>query len=69
MGVKKENPKKFWTYVKSKTKARTSIPYYTWMQKKAKVSDNDYDKAEILANFYTSVFTKDNSEDLPVMEP
>ena len=68
VGDIKENPKKFWSYVKSKTKTKTSIPDLYTSDAKSDVSRNDCEKAEILADFFTSVFTEDNSEELPHIE-
>ena len=55
----KSSPKQFWAYVKSRTKSRSGIPGL----KKAdgKVAKEPLEKAEALNNFFSSVFTKEDS--------
>ena len=58
----RNNLKRFWTYVKSKTKIESSIPTL-------KSSDNeattDNDKAAMLNSFFSSVFTNEDLDNLP----
>ena len=64
----KTNPKKFWWYVKSKTKSPSNIPdLYIDEDKPDKgLATEDSDKANILADFYSSVFTKEPPGPTPV---
>ena len=65
----KNNPKKFWKYVNQKRKFKSPVPslYRTKDKDKDDLGDSDFDKAETLANQFTSVFTKesDSEWDLP----
>lgn len=61
----KDNPKKFWAYVKTKTKTKTSIPNLYTDDNKSELSETDQGKADILADFFTSVFTEENNDDMP----
>jgi exonuclease III len=60
----KENPKAFYSYVRSRTKTREGIPDLKDCNE-VLVSD-DADKAKVLNNYFTSVFTADNDQQLPV---
>ena len=53
----KKNPKAFYKYVKSKTHVKTGVPELTY---DGKTATTDCDKAEVLNQFYTSVFTKED---------
>ena len=65
----KNNPKRFWKYVNQKTKLKSPVAslYRTKDKDKDDLVDSDFDKAETLANQFTSVFTKesDSEWDLP----
>ena len=65
----KNNPKRFWKYVTQKTKLKSPVAslYRTKDKDKDDLVDSDFDKAETLANQFTSVFTKesDSEWDLP----
>ena len=62
------NPKKFWSYVQSKTKTRTSIPdLYIDSDKKA-VTSSDSEKANVLADFFSSVFTEEDDLVMPELD-
>ena len=59
----KTEPKHFWRYVKSKTKVKGGVS-------NLKNSDGQYissnqHKAELLNDFFTSVFTKENLNNIP----
>ena len=61
----KTNPKKFWQYVNRRTKTTSGIadletPNNTLISK-------DKEKAEILTNYFTSVFTKEKLGDIPTL--
>ena len=65
----KNNPKKFWKYVNQKRKFKSpgASLYRTKDKDKYDLVDSDFDKAETLANQFTSLFTKesDSEWDLP----
>lgn len=64
----KENPKIFWKYVQSKTKNAASIPeLYADKDKKVK-TNGDKEKAEVLSEVYSNVFTREPVENVPVVE-
>jgi len=59
----KTNAKGFWNYVKSKTKSSCGVsPLKT---PSGDVTESDIDKANVLNDFFSSVFTKENCEDMP----
>ena len=60
----KTAPKKFWAYVKSRTKTRSSIPSLKkndgfWVKSSLK-------KAETLNNFFDSIFTREDLTNIPI---
>ena len=59
--VKKE-PKKFWAYVKSRTKSRSKIPCLRTKETNASTAE---EKAEALNEFFSSVFTNENLDNIP----
>ena len=59
----KEEPKKFWSYIKSKTKVKERIP--DLMVDSNRRTSNDKEKAETLSSFFTSVFTTEPPGDVP----
>ena len=61
----KTNPKKFWKYAQSKTKTKASIPdLYTDENYKEK-TNSDQEKAETLSEYFASVYTEENTENMP----
>jgi chromatin remodeling complex protein RSC6 len=49
----KKNPKKFWKYANSKRKTKSGISELkTNTENGVKITENDRDKAEVLAEFY-----------------
>ena len=66
----KENPKKFWGYVKSKMKTKTGIA--DLIKKKdgnhEELTKTDQEKAEVLADFFSSVFTLEPDTEIPKLE-
>ena len=69
----KQNPKKFWKYVNSKTKSRSGIPDLNKDPDggNGETTGSDQEKAEVLAKFFTSVFTEEPEGiwQLPKREP
>ena len=62
----KNNPKAFYQYANSRLKTRTGIGNLDTAQ--GKVS-SDKEKAQTLNEFFTSVFTRENTDDIPDLEP
>ena len=56
----KTNPKKFWQYANSKRKTKSGIAELKYKNDKGEksITECDKDKANVLANFFSSVFTK-----------
>jgi hypothetical protein len=59
----KQNPKAFFNYAKSKMKTKTSVSELE-RQDGSKVSE-DSDKAEVLNDFFSSVFTREDMSNMP----
>ena len=59
----KENPNKFWKYVNDKCK--TNVGISSLKDEKGNLITNDKERAEILNNFFTSVFLKEDTSNLP----
>jgi hypothetical protein len=66
----KANCKNFWKYVNSKRKAKSGIPELHVSTSGGLRTDaiSDSDKAEVLACFFSSVFTVEGEGELPTME-
>ena len=62
----KTAPKKFWAYVKSRTKTRSKIPTLRRADGSNAVEAND--KAETLNDFFISNFTEERINDMPASE-
>ena len=62
----KENPKMFWQYVNSKRKTRPGVG--TLNDESGNEVITDTEKAELLNKYFSSVFTKENLEELPPTE-
>ena len=62
----KQNPKQFWKFVQSKTKLVSGISPLT--DKEGKTAVTDKDKANILNSFFSSVFTKEDLNNIPKSE-
>ena len=59
----KSEPKKFWAYVKSKTKTRSKIP--SLQKEDGSKALTASEKAEVLNNFFSSVFTDEDMDNIP----
>ena len=51
------NPKKLWSYLRQRTTIRESIP--ALIKPNGMLTDTDDERAEVLSNFFTSVFTEE----------
>ena len=66
----KTNPKKFWQYANSKRKTKSGIAELKYKNDKGEINitECDKDKANVLANFFSSVFTNEPEGDLPTFK-
>ena len=55
----KDNPKKLWGYVNKKMKTKQGIPNLIKEEDKNLPTKDDSERAEFLAGFFSSVFTKE----------
>ena len=62
----KSNPKRFWQYVQSKTKCSTGISPLD--KGNGNLAYDNVEKANILNDYFSSVFTRENVENVPEME-
>lgn len=69
----KRNPKRFWQYVKSKTKTKSSVAQLQIPTDpdsntgKPVLTENDKQKAEVLSAFFSTVFTKEPLGEVPTI--
>ena len=63
----RNNNKIFWRYVSSQRKTKTSIP--DLKRKDGTLTSSDIEKAEILNQQFSSVFTREDTNNVPVFEP
>ena len=65
----KSNCKNFWSYINFKRKTRSGVAeLHTKSRGKVNVSSTDVDKAEVLGEFFSSVFTIESDEKYPEMD-
>ena len=64
----KTNPKKFWNFVNNKTKTKPGIPNLQKSDNKDDMTSNDKEKAEVLLDYFSSVFTQEPVGEVPTME-
>jgi hypothetical protein len=62
----KTNPKGFWKYAKSKLKTKSRISDLE-MGNSGKRTSSDQEKTEVLNNFFTEVFTKEDTSVIPTI--
>ena len=63
----KDNPKEFWSYVKKETGIRNNIA--TIKKEDGSLATASEEKAQLLKDFFVSVFTKENTETIPNLQP
>jgi hypothetical protein len=66
----KTNPKRFWSYTKSKTKTRQGIANLVKgkVNGQEELTEGDDEKAEVLLKFFSTVFTVEGDESTPKLE-
>ena len=65
-GKAKTESKHFWKYVRSKVKSQSSISNLN--KRDSTKTTSDQEKAEVLNEYFSSVFTHENQENMPSME-
>ena len=63
----KSNPKAFWKYVKSKSKTKSGVNCIE--KEDGSMATDDQEKAKLLNNFFSSVFTKEDQTNIPNIFP
>ena len=63
----KTNPKKFWKYINQRTKTSSGIADLEDIAT-GRLTSNEKEKAEILATFFTSVFTQERTQEMPKIQ-
>ena len=62
----KKEPKRFWKYVKQKTKSKSSIG--NLLKTDGTSTETDSEKADELNSFFASVFTHENLTNIPIVQ-
>ena len=63
----KSNPKKFWQYINRRTKTSTRIADLENITTN-RLTSNDNEKAEVLATFFSSIFTQERTQEMPAIQ-
>ena len=64
----KRNPKRFWKYGNSKRKTKFGISELKYkLGNEVKTTKGDKEKAEVLAECFSSVFTIEQKEGIPIL--
>ena len=64
----KNNPERFWKYANSKRKTKSRISELKYkLGNEVITTKGDKDKAEVLAEFFSSVFTIELKEGIPIL--
>ena len=64
----KTNCKNFWSYINFKRKTRSGVAeLHTKSDNTVTIASTDKEKAEVLANFFSSVFTSESEDNFPEM--
>ena len=61
----KDKPKVFWSYIKSKSKTRDKV--CDLIQEDGSLTANNKEKADVLNKFFSSVFTREDTSNVPVL--
>ena len=64
----KENPKQFWSYVNNETKTKPGILNLQKSDDKDDITKSDKEKAEVLLNYFSSVFTEEPPGETPTLD-
>ncbi len=67
----KSNPKAIWRYINGQSKTRRGVSelHVDPNDENSEITDSDGEKAEILAKFFSSVFTREPDGDIPSLPP
>ena len=66
----KSNPKKFWSYINKRLKTKSGIADLVMKTTGIEevLTNSDKEKAEVLSEFFSSVYTKEPDADIPTLE-
>ncbi len=61
----RQNPKAFWKYARSKTQVKTGVADLE--NEEGILTSSDKEKVEVMNRFYSSVFTQENTDNIPAL--